>query len=188
MTRDSRSFATSNAFGPAHLTRIVRVLDLMFVYRPSKDMCWGHALRPKDADWRVAKQRLEDFLGLYFETIQHTDDSKFIVRWKDSVLPNTDWPEEFLTPAFQKQKEILFVFLGERVGFPLGLVIPISPQEPSSFEFIERFSASAPFKMSPKHFSVLVRTGKKGTLADRKPDAEILRRLTDALLHANQAA
>ena len=157
----------------------------MFVYRPSKDMCWGHALRPKDADWRVAKQRLEGFLGLYFETLEHKDDSNFIVRWKDSALPNISWPEEFLTPEYQKQREILFLFLGERVGFPLGLLIPISPHEPSSYEFISRFSASAPFKMSPKHFSVVVRVGKKGMLADRKPDATITQRLNEALSDAD---
>jgi hypothetical protein len=149
----------------------------MFVYRPTKDMCWGHALRPKAADWRVAKQRLEGFLGIYFETLEHKDDSQFIVRWKESTLPNIAWPEEFLAPGYEKQREILFLFLGERVGFPLGLSIPISPQESSSYEFIGRFSASAPFKMSPKHFSVVVRTGKKGTLVDRKPDADILARL-----------
>ena len=146
-------------------------------------MCWGHALRPKGEDWRVAKKRLEDFLGKYFETLEHKDDSKFIVRWKDSVLPNIAWPDEFLTPEFQKRQEILFLFLGERVGFPLGLLIPISPTSLSSYEFIGRFSASAPFKMSSKHFSVVVRIGKKGTLADKKPDAEILARLNEALLH-----
>jgi len=160
----------------------------MFVYRPSKDMCWGHALRPKDEDWQVAKQRLEGFLGTYFETLAHEDDSKFTVRWKESVLPNIAWPEEFLTPEFQRQREILIMFLGERVGFPLGLIIPISPQEPSSYEFIGRFSASAPFKMSPKHFSVVVRTGKRGTLVDRKPDAEIAKRLNDALSPTRQTA
>jgi|ERR1044071_903714 hypothetical protein len=145
-------------------------------------MCWGHALRPKDTDWRVAKQRLEGFLDMYFETVERNEDSKFIVRWKDSVLPHIAWPEEFLTPEFQKRQEILFLFLGERVGFPLGLLIPISPTSPSSFEFIGRFNASAPFKMSPKHFSVVVREGKKGTLVDRKPNAEIVARLEAVLV------
>lgn len=154
----------------------------MFVYRPSKDMCWGHALRPKDTDWRVAKQRLEVFLGMYFEMVEHKDDSKFIVRWKDSLLPNIAWPDEFLTPEFQKRQEILFLFLGERVGFPLGLSIPISPTSPSSYEFIGRFNASAPFKMNPKYFSVIVRTGKKGTLVDRKADADIFARLQAVLV------
>ncbi len=154
----------------------------MFVYRPSKDMCWGNAIRPKDSDWRVAKQRLLDFLAMFFEMVERNEDSKFIVRWKDSVLPNVAWAAEFLAPDQQKQQEILFLFLGERVGFPLGLTIPISPQEPSSYEFLGRFSASAPFKMSPKHFSVVVRVGKKGTLADRKPDADILARLQAVLV------
>ena len=77
------------------------------------------------------------------------------------------------------------MFTGDRVMFPLALMIPISPQESSSYDFIKRFSASAPFKMSPKYFSVVVRTGKKGTLADRKPDAEVAARLNDALLHTD---
>ena len=153
----------------------------MFVYRPSKSMCWGHALRPKDMDWRAAKQRLLDFLDIYFEMVERDEDSKFIVRWKDSALPNVAWPEEFLTPEFQKQRQIMFLFLGERVGFPLGLLIPISPQEQSSYEFIGRFSANAPFKMSPKHFSVVIRTGKKGTLSDRKPDGDIVARLEEVI-------
>jgi hypothetical protein len=145
-------------------------------------MCWGHALRPKDTDWRIAKQRLEAFLDLYFETVERNVDSKFVVRWKDSVLPNIAWPDEFLTPEAQKRREILFLFFGERVGFPLGLFIPISPTSPSSYEFLGRFSASAPFKMSPKHFSVVVRTGKKGTLVDRKADADIAARLQAVLV------
>ena len=160
----------------------------MFIYRPSKDMCWGNALRPKDMDWRVAKQRLESFLDMYFETVERNEDSKFIVRWKDSVLPNIAWPAEFLAPEQHKQREILFLFLGERVGFPLGLTIPISPQESSSYEFLGRFSASAPFKMSPKHFSVVVRTGKKGTLLDRRPDADITKLLNDAILQTQKSA
>ena len=160
----------------------VRLLVAMFIYRPSKDMCWGHALRPKETDWRVAKQRFLDFLDVYFEMVERNEDSKFVVRWKDSVLPNIAWPAEFLAPDQQKQREILFLFLGERVGFPLGLSIPISPQESSSYEFLGRFGASAPFKMSPKHFSVVVRTGKKGTLAGRKPDTDIIARLQAVLV------
>jgi hypothetical protein len=153
----------------------------MFIYRPSKDMCWGHALRPKNSDWRLVKKNLEDFLTKYFQILERKDDSKYMIRWKDSVLPNIAWPAEFLEPDQQKRQEILFLFLGERIGLPLGLYFPISPQEPSSYEFIGRFSACAPFKMSPKHFSVVVRIGKKGALADRKPDADIITRLQTVL-------
>lgn len=153
----------------------------MFNYRPPKSMCWGHALRPKDADWRVAKERFESFLGEYFEMIEEKDDSKFVVRWKDSALPSIEWPEEFLKPENHKSKEILVLFLGERVAFPLGLLIPVSTENQSSYEFIRRFNESAPFKMSPKHFCMVARVGKKGALADRKPDAATLARLESVL-------
>jgi len=62
------------------------------------------------------------------------------------------------------------------------LSIPISPQEAASYEFLGRFGASSPFKISPKHFSVVVRTGKKGTLAGRKPDTDIIARLQSVLV------
>jgi hypothetical protein len=119
---------------------------------------------------------------LYFDTLEQKGGSNFNVRWKDSVLPKIAWPEEFLKPDFQNRREILFLFLGKRVAFPLGFFIPISPQESSSYEFVGGFSASAPFKMSPKHFSVVVRIGKKGTLADRKADPDIVARLKLALV------
>jgi hypothetical protein len=140
----------------------------------------GACASAKEADWRVAKQRLEGFLRTYFEILEHKD-LEFILRWKDASLPNIAWPEEYLEPENQENQEVWFCFSCDRVRFPLGLPIPISPDDPSSYEFIGRFSASAPFKMSAKHFSVVVRAGKKGTLVDRKPDAAIAQRLNDAL-------
>lgn len=105
------------------------------------------------------------------------------LRWRTAILPNVAWPEEYLRPEGQKWQEILFMFTGDRVMFPMGILFPISPSESSSYEFISRLSASAPFKMSPKYFSVIIRTGKEGTLVSRKPDADIFGRLSDAILH-----
>jgi len=155
----------------------------MFVYRPPKGMCWGNALRPKDSDWQVAKQRLEAFLNTYFERVEQRNEMWSAWRWKNSVLPNFAWPEEYLKPEHPKMQEIIIGFTGDRVMFISGLVFPISLREPSSYEFMRRFSANAPFKMSPKHFSVIVPVGNKGKCASRKPDAEIARRLNDVLLH-----
>jgi len=65
--------------------------------------------------------------------------------------------------------------------FAGGLWIPISFTEPTSYEFIRRFSGDAPFKMSAKHFKVGVLVGQDlGTL--RKPDAEIAARLQSVLV------
>ena len=154
----------------------------MFVYRPSKGMCWGHALRPKDTDWQVAKQRLDAFLNLYFDLVEERHIGSSTWRWKISALPHVAWPEDFLKAENQKWQDIDVGFLGERVSFIFGLRFPLSIHEPSSYEFLRRFGASAPFKMSPKHFTVVIPVGKNGKLADRKPDAEITKRLNDVFL------
>ena len=155
----------------------------MFVYRPPKSMCWGHSLRPKDADWQVAKARLETFLHIYFEQVEDRNVGSSVWRWKLSVLPHVAWPADFLKPENQKWQNIDFGFTGDRVSFPFGLRFPLSIHEPSSYEFLKRFGASAPFKMSPKHFAVVVAVGKHGKFADRKPDAEVAKQLNTVFLH-----
>jgi hypothetical protein len=154
----------------------------MFIYHPPKGSCWGHALRPKIADFAASKQRVRDFLAVYFDVVEHTADDHFTVCWKEAALPGVQWPEEFLGPENQKDREILFLFFGDRVSFISGLFIPISTSEQSSYEFIRQFSRSAPFKMSAKNFSVTVRTGKKARLTSRKPDADIVARLESVLV------
>jgi hypothetical protein len=154
----------------------------MFIYRPSKGSCWGHALRPKIADFAASKQRVRDFLAIYFDVVENQEDDHFKVSWKEAVLPGVEWPEEFLQPENKHLREILFLFYGDRVSLISGLFIPISTSEQSSYEFIRQFSQGAPFKMSSKNFSVVVRTGKKAKLASRKPDADILARLESVLV------
>ena len=154
----------------------------MFVYRPPKGMCWGHALRPKDPDWQVAKQRLDAFLSIYFDRVEERNVGSSIWRWKVCALPHVAWPEDFLKPENQKWQNIDFGFTGDRVMFPFGLRFPLSIHEPSSFKFLARFGASAPFKMSPKHFTVVVPIGENGKFADRKPDVEITKRLNDVFV------
>lgn len=151
----------------------------MFVYRPPKSSCWGNALRPRDTD--LAKQKLDVFLAKYFEKVEQRNAMFSTLRWKHSELPNVAWPEEYLRPENKKWQEVEFGYTGERVMFPLGLIIPVSPLDLSSYQFIRKFGGCAPFKMSPKHFSVVVRVGKKDTLADRKPDSKVVSLLDRAL-------
>ena len=74
------------------------------------------------------------------------------IEWKASALPDIEWPEELLKPKNQKRQYGLFIVTGDQVMFPGGLTFPISSTEPASNEFLERFSADSPYKMSPKHF------------------------------------
>lgn len=107
-----------------------------------------------------------------------------VLFWKNSVLPNVDWPEEYLKPGNEKcLASLCMVNLGamRRIMFGGGLSIPVSPNEPSSYEFLKRFSADAPFKMSAKHFSVIIPIGKKSKLASRKPDAEVFKKLSKVI-------
>jgi hypothetical protein len=160
----------------------VTLLTLMFSYRPPKDNCWGHALRPQDP--LKAKQRVNAFFETYFERLEpewdNTRQLTLNLNWNASVLPNVDWPELYLQPDNQKWQKTLLILTGNRITFMM-FVIPISPQEPSSYEFLKRFSADAPFKLSPKHFQVGI-LGKAGKLAWRKPDKAIAARLQEFIV------
>ena len=101
-----------------------------------------------------------------------------VLAWKDSVLPKVGWPDVFIGPDKQKLRQFLFMVMGNRVMFPMGIVFPLSTTEPASFEFLRRFSADAPFKMSAKHFMVGI-TAKNGKFAWRKPDADIAAKLEE---------
>jgi hypothetical protein len=140
----------------------------MFVYRPSKSMCWGRAKDPR--------KKLEPFLDAYFEQVEAQSPTSLVLAWKDSAIPKVEWPDEFLNSEHPMARQFLFIVTGGRVMFPMGIVFPLSPTEPGSFEFLGRFSADAPFKMSAKHFQVGV-AGKNGKFAWRKPDAEIAAKL-----------
>lgn len=154
----------------------------MFSYRPPKSSCWGHAIRPKDP--LKAKQRVNAFFETYFGRLEPEWDTTrqltLTLNWKTSVLPNIDWPEEYLKPENQKWQQTLLILTGDHI-MCMMLVIPISPKEPSSYEFLGRFSEDAPFKMSPKHFQVGI-LGKTGKLAWRKPDADVAGRLHEVIV------
>jgi hypothetical protein len=145
----------------------------MFVYRPPKSSCWGHALKPLS--------KLEAFFEAYFEPVEHNQPGTRVMTWKTSILPNTDWPEAFLKPEAQVSRQLFFIVRANRLMFPMGIVFPISPQESSSYEFLRRFGQKTPFKMSPKHFQVGI-LGKSGRLAWRKPDADVAARLQEVLV------
>ena len=148
-------------------------LHFMFVYRPPKGSCWGHSI---GKDTAKAKQKLDALFDAYFERIEMLSPTTTVVAWKSSVLPKVDWPEAFQGPENQKVRQFLFGVMGDRVIFPMGVVFPLSTTEPASFEFLGRFSADAPFKMSAQHFQVGV-IAKNGSFAWRKPDAEIVAKL-----------
>ncbi len=150
----------------------------MFVYRPPKGSCWGHSI---GKDSVKAKQKLDALLDAYFEQVGSVSPTSMIVVWKDSVLPKIEWPEVFLKQDNKKVGEFLFSVMGDRVMFPMGMVFPLSTIEPGSFEFLRRFSADAPFKMSAKHFMVGV-IAKNGSFAWRKPDAEIAAKLEEFIV------
>ena len=140
----------------------------MFVYRPPKGMCWGHTIDPR--------KNLEAFFDTYFRRIESQDPTSLVLAWKDSVLPNVEWPDAFLGPNSDKLRQFLFMTRGARVMFPIGIVFPLSQTDPASYEFLGRFSADVPFKMSAKHFQVGI-VAKNGRFAWRKPDAEIASKL-----------
>ncbi|HXI71008.1 MAG TPA: hypothetical protein VNN22_11700 [Verrucomicrobiae bacterium] len=148
----------------------------MFSYRPPKSSCWGHAIRPSDP--LKAKQKVNAFFETYFERLDPQWDTTrqftLSLTWNASALPSVESPDYL-------QQRVLFLVTGNRIMFAGGLWIPISFTEPTSYEFIRRFSGDAPFKMSAKHFKVGVLVGQDlGTL--RKPDAEIAARLQSVLV------
>lgn len=143
----------------------------MFVYRPPKGSGWGHSL---GKDPNNAKQKLDAFFDVYFER------AGSVLAWKSSVLPKIDWAEAFQGAENEKVRQFLFMVMGDTVMFPMGVVFPLSSAEPSTFEFLGRFCAAAPFKMSAKHFQVGV-VGKNGSFAWRKPDADIAAKLEAAV-------
>ena len=106
------------------------------------------------------------------------------LTWKSSALPKVEWPEDLANSEDQSFKiSSLSVNMqtGGRISFSMGIVIPISWQEDASYDFLSRFSADVPFKMSPKNFVVDKPVGKKGGWAWRKPDADTLARLQKAI-------
>lgn len=124
--------------------------------------------------------KLEAFFDAFFERVEQHDSTAGVLAWKDPVLPRVEWPDLFLGPDSQKLRQFLFRVMGNRVSFVMGIVFPLSICEPASFEFLKRFSAAAPFKMSAKHFMVGV-TAESGKFAWRKPDADILVKLEECV-------
>lgn len=147
----------------------------MFVYRPPKGNCWGHSV---GKDPVKAKLKIDGLLDAYFERMDSVSPTTLVVAWKNSVLPKIEWPEAFQGPENQKIRQFLFGMMGDRVMFPMGIVFPLSTTEPTSFEFLRKFCAEAPFKMNAKHFMVGV-VAKNGGFAWRKPDAEIAAKLKE---------
>ena len=165
----------------------IRVSDsfssrFMFSYPPPKRSCWGHFIRPEDP--LKAKQKVNTLFETYFQRLEPPWDTTrqltLKLNWKSSVLPNIDWPEEYLKPENEGWQRVLLVLTGDRIIF-MNFVFPISPERPSSYEFLGRFAAEAPFKMSPKHFQV-GKLCKNGSLAWKKPQGMIAARLEEFIV------
>jgi hypothetical protein len=150
-------------------------LSAMFKYTVPKSSCWGHVIRPKDP--LRAKQRVNTFFETYFERLAPEWDASRqisqVLSWRPSVLPNVEWPEDFLKPENQK---VFFVLTGNRVMFAGGITFPFSSSEPASYEFLTRFVGDAPFRMSPQNFRVRVLSA-RGRWAWKKPEGEMAERL-----------
>ena len=146
-------------------------------------MCWGHASRPRAPV--EAKEKVTSFIAKYFERIEPDEQDgtwlTFKLNWKSTVLPNAEWPEQFLKPENKHLRLIMFCFTGDRISFPLGILFPIPLNEPASYDFLKQFSSDTPFKMSANHFNVVIPVGKKGRYAARKADAEIVARLNEVI-------
>jgi len=120
--------------------------------------------------------KLEAFFDVFFERVEQQGSTTSVLAWKDSVLPKVEWPDVFLGP--DNLRQFLFMVMGNRVMFPMGIVFPLSIVEPASFEFLRRFSTEAPFKMSAKHFMVGI-TANNGKFVWRKPGADIAAKLEE---------
>jgi hypothetical protein len=159
----------------------------MFIYCPPKGSCWGSAIQTRDP--LKAKMMCDTFFDRYFDRVKKDDPNSMLeFVWKSNALPRMEWPEAYLKPEYQHAKRILVMGMGYRVMFMLGLPIPISLSEPTSYEFLARFSADAPFKMNPKHFRIVIPSGKNGKCVVRKPSADIATRLSNVILDTDRAA
>ena len=155
---------------------------------------FGRPGQPESMDWVLAPN---DYLRMVDAILEcqpfpkHPGDPLWIsfkchLDWKTTALPKVEWPEEFLRPdpiCEKLRRQRFTVRLGgeNHISFIMGIGIPISTKEPASYDFLGRFSADAPFKMSAKHFQAATPIGKKGNLAWRKPDAEIAGRLQEVI-------
>ncbi len=75
------------------------------------------------------------------------------------------------------------LLMGDRVSFPLGLFIPVSPSDPASYDFLKSLCRDAPFKFSAKYFKVGMPAAKKGKLKYVKATGEIAAQLASAVEH-----
>ncbi len=160
----------------------------MFSYRPPKSSIWGHALRGRDA--AAAERNALGFLDAFFEPL---DPSTFRpspsyfdcdLKWKRAVLPDPAYPEQFAPgngARWLRTSATVNIANGSRIMFPEGLLIPVSPTEASSYKFLSRLSAAAPFRMSARNFQLLAPTAARGKYRARKPDDALLARLLQAI-------
>lgn len=153
---------------------------------------FGQPRYPGSLDWNLAPGDYQRAINLILEcppVSKKPGDPLYLsfqcgLDWKISALPKVEWPEEYLKPENEKWRQSFFIVnLGSegRISFPMGMYIPIPSNEHASYDFLERFSADAPFKMSPKNFSSFVPVGNKGKWAFRKLEPEFAARLREVI-------
>lgn len=162
------------------------------VIREKLVQAFGRPGIPDSMDWILAPGDYQRAINLILECPPASKQPgdplwlsfKCSLDWKNSALPKVEWPEDFLKPGNEKWR-LSFITVnlraGGRISFLMGMNIPIPSNEHASYDFLERFSADAPFKMSPKNFSSFVPVGNKGKWAFRKLEPEFAARLREVI-------
>lgn len=152
----------------------------MFFYTPPKSSCWGHALRFKDP--AKAKQAVNHFFNTYFDGMTEewdpTRQLDYDLTWKPSSLPKIEWPPEYLEPGVEHARKIIIFITPARLMF-MQFLIPISIDDPESYNFLRRLVADAPVKLKPKYLHAYVSPGPKQTYKARKETYQ--KRIAEAL-------
>ena len=162
------------------------------VIREKLVQAFGQPRYPGSMDWNLAPGDYQRAINLILEcppVSKKPGDPLYLsfkcgLDWKTSVLPKIEWPEEYSKPENEKWRQSFFIVhlsASGRISFPMGINIPIPSNQHASYDFLEKFSADAPFKMSSKNFRSFVPVGDKGKWAFRKLEPEFAARLEEVI-------
>ena len=157
------------------------------------DQIFGRTGRPESLDWVLGPDDFGRVMEFILESRLNPKppaDPVWLsftcsLTWKDSVLPNAEDTEteegKVAAPLFNVN-----LSAGGRIMFPMGIYIPVPPAQPSSYEFLGKFSADAPFKMTAKNFQTRI-PNSRGAMVWKKPEGEIAMRLNEAIESPNKS-